>query len=135
MADKGAIEDLFSRYAWGMDSRQFAITRDTFAADARFSLDIVGDPAIEPIEGGQQIGDFIESTTREQTDQRRHVITNVHLEDEREDAATAVAYLSLMVTDGGELRPQATGAYTVQAVRGTDGWRFQAMHLTLDRPF
>jgi hypothetical protein len=63
------------------------------------------------------------------------VITNVHLEDERDDAATAVAYLSLMVTDGGELRPQATGVYTVQAVRGGDGWRFHTMHLTLDRPF
>ncbi len=135
MADRDAIEELFARYAWGMDSRQFQFTRDTFASDARFTLDIVGEAAIEPLEGGQAIGDFIENTTREQTDQRRHVITNLHVEDEQADTATAIAYLSLMVTDGGELRAQATGVYTTEVAQEGGGWRFRKMHLSLDRPF
>lgn len=134
MADRSAIEDLFARYAWGMDSRQFQFTKDAFAGDARFTLDIQGTAAIEPLEGSN-IGEFIETTTREQTDQRRHVITNLHLENEQESSARAIAYLSLMVTENGELHPQATGVYTTE-VDASDGvWRFRSMHLDLDRPF
>jgi SnoaL-like domain len=135
VADHFAINELFAWYAWGMDSGQFSFTRDTFTADASFSLDIVGEPVIDPINGGEAIGDFIETTTREQTDQRRHVITNVHLENEQDDSATAIAYLSLMVTEAGRLRPQATGVYTTEAVHDRERWRFRRLHLTLDRPF
>lgn len=134
MADRSAIEDLFARYAWGMDSRQFHFTNDTFAEDAEFTLDIQGTAAIEPLRGSG-IGEFIESTTREQTDQRRHVITNVHLEDAGEDEAKAIAYLTLMVTENGELHAQATGVYTTRVARSGGVWRFAHMHLDLDRPF
>lgn len=134
MADRDAIEELFARYAWGMDSRQFQFTRETFADDARFSLDIQGTPAIEPLVGSG-ICDFIETTTREQTDQRRHVITNLHLEDEQNDSATAIAYLSLMVTENGELHAQATGVYKTEVDSRDGAWRFRTMHLDLDRPF
>ncbi len=135
MADRIAIAELFALYAWGIDSAQFELTRDTFTDDAQFALEVLGGPVIEPIEGGDAIAAFITQTTLEQTDRRRHVLTNVHLEDESDDAATAFAYLSLMVTDGGELRPQATGLYTTAAVAGPVGWRFSRMHLNLDRPF
>jgi hypothetical protein len=135
VADRFAISELFAFYAWGMDSGQFSFTRDTFTSDASFSLDIVAQPVIDPIQGGEAIGDFIESTTREQDDQRRHVITNVHLENEQDESATAIAYLTLMVTEEGRLRPQATGVYTTEAVRDADRWRFRRMHLTLDRSF
>ncbi len=134
MADRGAIEEIFARYAWGMDSRQFQFTRETFAEDARFTLDIQGTPAIEPLSGAA-IGDFIETTTREQKDQRRHVITNLHIEDEREDSATAIAYLSLLVTENDELHAQATGVYRTEVDRRDGEWRFRTMHLDLDRPF
>jgi 3-phenylpropionate/cinnamic acid dioxygenase small subunit len=134
MADRGAIEEIFARYAWGMDSRQFQFTRETFAEDARFTLDIQKTPAIEPLTG-TAIGDFIETTTREQKDQRRHVITNLHIEDEQEDSATAIAYLTLMVTENGELHAQATGVYRTEVDRRDGKWRFRTMHLDLDRPF
>ncbi|MHB1469776.1 MAG: nuclear transport factor 2 family protein [Solirubrobacteraceae bacterium] len=134
MADRNAIDDLFARYAWGMDSRQFDFTKDTFAADARFTLDIQGNAAIEPMES-TAIGEFIETTTREQTDQRRHVITNLHVEDEREDSARAIAYLTLMVTENDELHAQATGVYTTEVGLRDGDWRFTKMHLDLDRPF
>jgi hypothetical protein len=104
VADRTDIAELFALYAWGIDSAQFHFTRGTFTDDAHFALQVLGEPAIEPIDGGDAIVDFITQTTLAQTDQRRHFLTNVHLEDDSDDAATAFAYLSLMVTDAGELR-------------------------------
>jgi 3-phenylpropionate/cinnamic acid dioxygenase small subunit len=134
MADRQAIEDLFARYAWGMDARKFEYTKGTFGADSRFTLEIAGEQAIEPLEGAA-IGDFIEATVSQQTDVRRHLLTNVRLEDEREDSATAYAYLSLLVTENGELSARATGIYRTEVVREDGRWRFRGMHLALDRAY
>lgn len=135
MADRIAIAELFALYAWGIDSAQLHLTRGTFTDDAHYALEILGEPVLEPIDSGDAIIAFLTQATGEQNDQRRHVITNVHLEDETNDSATAVAYLSLMITDNGELRPQATGVFRTEAVRQATGWRFSRMHLNLDRPF
>src|SRR5579871_4138217 len=98
MHDQLAVYALYVDYAAGMDIGEFALTRNTFASDATFSLNIKGTPAIEPIHGAQAIGDFIETTTRAQTDQRRHVLTNIrHVEEN--GVQVAYAYLSLLVTD------------------------------------
>ncbi len=135
MADRGEIEELFHRYEWGLDAPDVAYVRDSFTDDSVFSMDVVGEQAIEPIHGGQTIAELIGSVLAEQTtEQRRHLVTNLRLEDRQESSATAIAYLTLIITEGGELRVQCTGLYTTNVVREGDTWRFAKMHLSLDRP-
>ena len=134
MNDHEAVYQLYARYAAGMDSRQFALTRETFASNARFSLNIKGTEAMPPIDGKQEISEFIETTTREQNDQRRHVISNVRTSQEG-GTEVAHAYLSLFVTTDDGLTVQCTGQYRSEIVEEDGELRFGHMQLDLDGQF
>ena len=67
-----------------------------------------------------------------QTDIRRHVTTNVVVQDETENSANVMSYLTLLVTDGGVCRLQATGVYRDQFVLDGGKWKISRRHLDLD---
>ena len=131
MADRNAIEQLFSDYGWPMDSREWPVLSGTFTEDADFTIAITGGDTIGPINGRDAIVEFCSSTVNEQTDQRRHVITNVRLAGG--DKATST--LTLLVVDNGELIVKSCGVYRVDLVREGGAWRFGAMDLALDLGF
>jgi ketosteroid isomerase-like protein len=131
MADHGEVAELFARYAAAMDDADFERLRDVFTADASFTVDIADGPTVGPFETRDAIVDFISSTTQEQQDQRRHVITNVRTEDGR----AAYGVLSLFVTAGGELTVQTTGVYRTELAEEDGRLRFRRMDLALDRPY
>jgi hypothetical protein len=130
MADYADVCDVFARYASAMDDNAYGMLREVFTDDATFTVDITGGPTVGPFESGDAIVEFISSTTEEQQDQRRHVITNVRI-----DGDTAYGILSLFVTADGQLTVQATGVYKVQIVEDSGRARFGSMFLTLDRPY
>jgi hypothetical protein len=130
MADYAEVCNVFARYASAMDDNDFEVLRSVFTADASFTVDITGGPTIGPYESGDAIVEFISSTTQEQQDQRRHVITNVRLE-----AEAAYGVLSLFVTADGELTVQTTGVYKVTLADAGGAPAFSSMYLTLDRPY
>ncbi len=130
MPEYSAVAELFARYAAAMDDKDFDTLHDVFAEDATFTVDITDGPTVGPYESRDNIVEFISTTTKEQQDQRRHVITNVRREDD-----VAYGILSLLVTDAGELTAQATGVYRTDLVQEDDALRFASMYLTLDRPY
>jgi 3-phenylpropionate/cinnamic acid dioxygenase small subunit len=67
-----------------------------------------------------------------QTDQRRHVTTNVVILEETDTTASVASYLTLLVTDGGATRLQAAGVYRDQFVLDGDRWKIRRRHLDLD---
>ena len=79
--------------------------------------------------------EFCSSTVGEQTDQRRHVITNVRVESETEEAATVTAILTLVVVENGALEVKSSGLYRTEVVDDGGKLRFASMLLTLDLPF
>ena len=91
MADRQAIDDLFADYAWAMDTRDWDLLRAVFHEEASFTIPITGADTVGPISPGSEVVDFISSTTESQTDQRRHVITNVRVEEETDSGAKATA--------------------------------------------
>jgi hypothetical protein len=135
MADRNAIEQLFSDYGWPMDSREWPVLSDVFTEDADFTIVITGGDTIGPIEGRDAIVEFCSSTVDAQTDQRRHVITNVRIGPETADDAEVTAILTLIVVSDGVLEVKSSGLYRTRAVLDGDRWRFSSMHLTLDLPF
>ena len=135
MADRSAIDQLFADYGWPMDSREFSVLGDTFSEDATFTIAITGGDTIGPIVGRDAIVEFCSSTVSEQTDQRRHVITNVRVGAQTETEAEVTAILTLIVVADGALTVKSSGLYRTRAVLDGEAWRFASMHLTLDLPF
>jgi len=129
MSDMQTVEQLFSTYAWSMDSKEFELFDEVFSEEATFVVSIAGDVAAS-FEGRGPLVDFIRTTTLEQTDQRRHVITNVRLAGSK-----ATATLPLLVVDNGELILKSCGVYTCDLVQENGEWRFGAMDLALDLGF
>jgi 3-phenylpropionate/cinnamic acid dioxygenase small subunit len=135
MADRQAIHDLFMDYAWAMDARDFDLLADVFHKDASFTIDITGADSFGPFEPGSGVVEFISSTTKQQTDQRRHVITNLRVEEETDSDATVTATLTLNVVDEGTLTVQSIGVYRAECVDAGDRWRIRGFNLALDVPF
>src|ERR1700722_9717200 len=123
MADYAQVCDVFARYASAMDDNAFTVLREVFTDDAAFTVDITGGPTVGPYESGDAIVEFITSTTEEQQDQRRHVITNVRI-----DGDEAYGVLSLFVTAEGQLTVQTTGVYKVRLSTSGDAVRFSNMY-------
>ena len=131
MSDQQAVSQLFATYAWAIDAREFDLFADVFSEDASFVVSIAGTVAAGPFEGRAALTDFISSTTLEQQDQRRHVITNVRLADENH----ATAILTLLVVDSGVLTVKSCGVYRVELVQAGGTWRMRTMDLALDLGF
>jgi len=129
MSDMQTVEQLFATYAWSMDGKEFELFDEVFSEDSTFVVSIAGEVAAS-FEGRAATVDFIRTTTIEQTDQRRHVITNVRLAGSK-----ATATLTLLVVDNGELILKSCGVYTVDLVQENGAWRFGAMDLALDLGF
>lgn len=130
MPDYSKVSQLFSVYAATQDERTFQILEDVFTEDCVFTVDITGGPTVGPFNDRKSTLAFIEEAILGQTDQRRHVITNLRILGD-----VAYAILSLMVTEDGELTAQATGVYKCDVVDVGGEPRFSSMYLTLDRPY
>lgn len=135
MIDKRELDQLFAQYGWPMDSREWPVLETVFTADATFTIAITGGDTIGPIEGRDAIVDFCSTTVNAQTDQRRHVITNVRVEREEGGVAVATAILTLVVVENGRLEVKSSGLYRTEVVEDAGALRFRSMHLTLDLPF
>lgn len=131
MPDFGAIVTLFSRYAAANDWPNQKQLESCFTEDAVFTLHIAGADTIGPFEGREAIMGFIMPTLNNQTDTRKHVITNLELRD----GGGVNAYLSLIVTDDGETALKSAGLYETEIADGESGPRFRVMTLSLDSGF
>jgi uncharacterized protein (TIGR02246 family) len=135
VAGRDAVAELFATYAAANDARDVAGIGDCFTADAAFTLHIAGADSIGPLAPRDALVEFFGQAFAAQSDQRRHVITNLRLLDDGADAARAEAYLSLIVTDAGATALKSAGRYRAEAVREGGAWRFRSLTLDLDSPF
>jgi ketosteroid isomerase-like protein len=136
MADRDAISELMSQYAWAMDAHELSLLEEVFTEDASFIVHIAGADSVGPFTPRTEVVNFIASTTEAQRDQRRHVVTNQRYEREGEDDAVVTTTLTLNVIADGKLTVQATGVYRAEVVKESDGaWRMQALSISLDVPF
>jgi uncharacterized protein (TIGR02246 family) len=135
MADRDAIAELLSDYAWAMDAGDFEALNDVFTEDASFVIHIAGADSVGPISPRKEIVDFIGGTIQGQQDQRRHVVSNQRYEREGDDDAVVTTTLTLNVVADGKLTVQATGVYRAEVVRQDGGWRIRDFTISLDLPF
>lgn len=129
-AEYGQIAELFSKFGAAVDQHRADTLVDVLGEQASFEVVVTGGDTYGPFSPRDAVIEFVGSMVTAQTDQRRHCMTNF-----RRDGESVFAYLTLMVTEGGELTPQTTGFY--EATLTTEGGqpRIEKLRLTLDRPF
>jgi ketosteroid isomerase-like protein len=135
VTDWGAVNNLLSSFAWGLDSQSPDRVLACYAPGATYSITTVDGATIGPYVGHDAIRAHLESTIGAQTDVRRHVITNVRLGETTDGVLEVFAYLSLMVTDQQVLKATATGIYTFHVQTDEGELRLQESNVTLDGGF
>jgi ketosteroid isomerase-like protein len=132
MANRNEIENVLASWAFGYDERDVPRMADCFTADAVMTMDIGGGEQMGPYTGHAEVMQHFTDHHAIQTDQRRHVTTNVVIIEQTDTTASVCSYLTLLVTDSGSTRLQATGAYRDQFVLDGDRWKIRRRHLDLD---
>jgi hypothetical protein len=135
MADKQAVTELLNRAGVAYDIADTDFLRDMFVDDgAQFHLTIAGGDLIA-FDGKENIGKLFSDSLETQTDQRRHVITNIYFTDETDDSITAISYLVLITVEEGELNVISSGIYTDDCVLVGGEWKLKKRRLDLDLPY
>jgi len=121
MTARHAFEDVFCQYALAFDQGETERYALVFAEDA----ELVAGPTT--LSGRAAIVEMMSGRIafrRGESQQTRHVITNILVEEETESTARVRAYFSLPVTTGGSsLAVERTGWYLSDFARTGDGWR------------
>lgn len=135
MADRGKINDALNRYAWGYDENDMGAIEGSFAKDASMSMRIADGDLIGPFEGRAAIMDLMKGSLEAQDDQRRHITTNVFVDEETDDSATVTSYLTLVVIKDGALNVISSGWYRDEFVVEEGSWVIHDRFLQLDLPY
>lgn len=133
--DKQAISELLSRSAYALDMRLADMLAACFAEDAQFTLKIADAELVGPFVNRDGIMALMTGSFEEQTDQRRHVVSNVFFESEGADRATVVSNLTLMGTEAGTIRLISAGVYRDEVLKRDGQWQLYRRHLDLDLPY
>jgi hypothetical protein len=134
-ADRVMIAERIHRYGWGYDERDDSLLADCFTADCVWEGSIMGGDAVGPFEGRDAVIAFLAEFWTTQHDQRRHMFTNVVVDDLGGSSAVAHAYLLLTASSGGTMTPITTGPYRL-TMRKEDGvWRIARLTAGFDAPF
>jgi 3-phenylpropionate/cinnamic acid dioxygenase small subunit len=133
--DKLAIHELLARAAYGLDVRDLDMLTSCFAEQAVMTLRIAGGDLVGPFDGRDAIMKLMADSMEEQTDQRRHVTTNIFFESEGEDTASVVSNLTLLGTEDGQIRLISAGVYQDEVVREGTQWKLKKRHIELDLPY
>lgn len=133
-ADKLAIQELLSRSAYAYDERQLDMLAECFTDDAEFSILIKDAELMGPFVGREALMGLYRGALEQQTDVRRHVVSNVFFDTESDDPKV-ISNLTLFATEGGESRLLTTGVYRDTVRRDGDVWRLHRRHLDLDGPY
>lgn len=135
MADREQIVETLNLWAWGYDENKTDVIANCFTADATMTLRIEDGDLIGPFEGRDAILGLMTGSLEQQTDQRRHITTNIIFEEQSDDSAKVISYLTLTAAENGEVKLLSTGVYTDAFVLDEGKWRIKGRFLQLDAPY
>lgn len=135
LEDKLAIHELLSRSAYALDVHDADMLANTFAENANFSMRIGGGDLVGPFVNRSGIMELMTGSMEEQTDQRRHVVSNIYFDGEEDGNPVVVSNLTLMATEHGEIALISAGVYRDTVTRADGEWRLLNRYLELDKPY
>lgn len=135
LEDKLAIHELMGRAAFGYDERDVEMLADCFTESAEFSMRIAGGDLVGPFVGREGIMGLMTGSMKEQTDVRRHVVSNLFFQQDDNAEPLVISNLTLMATENGEIRLLSAGVYRDSVVQVNGNWKIQNRYLELDKPY
>ena len=132
--EKLAIHELLSRAAYAYDERKIGLLEACFAEQASFSMRIAGGDLIGPFESKSGIMDLMTGSMEEQTDVRRHVISNIFFEVAA-DKIVVISNLTLIATENDDIQLMSSGIYRDQVIKENGEWFIVSRYLELDKPY
>ena len=134
LEQKLAIHELLARAAFAYDERNMTMLEASFSTDASFSMRIAGGDLVGPFEGREAIMGLMTGSMNDQTDVRRHVISNIFFDDKSPET-TVISNLTLMATDKGEIQLLTSGVYYDTVVEEGGNWCIAQRHIDLDKAY
>ncbi|MFB4308184.1 nuclear transport factor 2 family protein [Actinomadura sp. GTD37] len=135
MSARGDIENVFHRWALAYDENDPDTMAECFTEDAVLTMTIAGGDLIGPFDGREAIMGLMRDSLAAQTDQRRHLTTNIIIRAEDAASATTESYLTLIAVENGAIRVLSSGKYQDQLVKEGGEWRLSKRHIALDLPY
>jgi 3-phenylpropionate/cinnamic acid dioxygenase small subunit len=131
-----AVEQLLAKYTWSHDSRDFEALAQCFTDTAEYTMRIAEGAESAPTVGGEAISALVRKFKETQTDQRRHVITNIVIDEATGASARIRSYVTVFATEGDVSRLVATGTCTDKVELQSNGqWKFARKNMHLDKGF
>lgn len=135
MSARGDIENTFHRWALAYDENDPDTMADCFTEDAVLTMTIADGDLIGPFDGREAIMGLMRDSLAAQTDQRRHITSNIIIRDEGAASATTESYLTLIAVENGAIRVLSSGKYQDELVNEGGVWRLSKRHIALDLPY
>ena len=132
---RAQVADAFYRFAMAWDEIQVDVLCSCFTADAVFESSEGSATAFMSLRGHDEMRAELSSRMEYQSDQRRHIMTDVLVEELDLGQGTASALAQCVVTATGEdLVLAASVIYTAELRLEDDGcWRFSYFFVGMDR--
>lgn len=118
VADRIEIAALLTRYAWGVDTRDWVLWRSVFTDDARIDYTSAGGIAGDR----ETVAQWLEATLGA-FPMTQHHITNVEITLDGDTARVRAMFYNPMQFPGAADVSHCGGWYHHQMVRTADGWR------------
>jgi hypothetical protein len=126
------IQEAFARWGIAYDEARIEVVRSLFTKDAVFEVTQGGAKPIARAVGIDAILENVSGALQQQSDQRRHAISNIVIDRLTANEATAIAYGIVTVAADG-LSLGATVIYSAELRREADGvWRFSRFVIGMD---
>lgn len=129
--DQLAVQELFARYLWSIDTGDVEALVSCFTPDA-----VLESPAIGAFAGIDQVRKFAErfAAYHQRGSQLRHVMSNLIVETDTNDA-TARCYLLVYLTRDGKSGLLGPGRYDCALRREGGTWRFARRLVVMDHDY
>lgn len=134
MSQNSNVQTLLNRYSLAYDSADLTTMADCFTEAAVFSMKLP-DAAPVVLESKDTIMKLMTDSMASQTDQRRHVNSNLIVDDSDPEVIRTTHYLTLLGTENGEIQTLSAGVYRCEIVDEGGSLRFRKLHLDLDKSY
>ncbi|WP_336713867.1 nuclear transport factor 2 family protein [Arthrobacter sp. USHLN218] len=133
LTDRASVEKLLNTYSLAYDSRDLEAMESCFTEGAVFSMQVAGQEPLS-FEGRDTIMKLMADSMAAQTDQRRHINSNLLVTDE-DGVVRTTSYLTLVATEDSRIQLLSAGVYRNEIVEDGGALRFRKLHLDLDRSY
>jgi hypothetical protein len=120
--DRQLIVDRVYRYGWAFDERRLDALRACFTEDAVWEGNTGGEEPVAPINGREQIAEWLAGFWQRQPDQRRHMMVSIVVDNQTPESADALASLILTSAQDSAISTVLTSFYRLRLVKHADSW-------------